>query len=172
MVIFPKMFMLLLSYYINQTNQNQPKPNQPKPAQTKPTKPNPTKKITTNYIGYPTSLAVRPFFNSFLKRMLILGYAEWCGHCKTFKPTWNEFKRTYDKVIDIREVEADKDPAIMKELGINGFPTIIMLVNGKKIEYTEKGREFIDLENFVKKNLNPHLKSKLANYRSTDQKDE
>lgn len=100
--------------------------------------------------------------------MLILAYADWCGHCKNFKPTWNEFRRKYENVLDIREIEESSNKEIMQELGVRGFPTIMLLNNGKKITYKEADRDMLHLENFVKNNLNSHVKADLKDYRSAN----
>jgi len=84
--------------------------------------------------------------------MLILASATWCGHCKSFKNIWSQFKQKYGNVIDIRELDADKNPKIIKELKVQGFPTIILLNNGKRIEYNGP-RTMSGLESFVKDNL-------------------
>tara|TARA_R100001163_G_C5067628_1_gene206910 strand:+ start:953 stop:1249 length:297 start_codon:yes stop_codon:yes gene_type:complete len=97
--------------------------------------------------------------------MLVLGYADWCGHCKNFMPTWNEFKAKHGNVIDIRELNADKDKQEIENLGIRGFPTLLMLNGKKKIKY-EGERTLPALEAFVKTHLNPHVKDNLKNYRS------
>lgn len=96
--------------------------------------------------------------------MLIFTYADWCGHCKTFKPIWNQFKQKYGKVIDMREVNADKDASIIENLNVSGFPTVILL-NGKRIEM-DGPRTMEGLESFVLKNLNPHVNDDLKKYRS------
>lgn len=97
--------------------------------------------------------------------MLILAYADWCGHCKKFKPTWNEFKKKYNKVCDIREVNADSDKKVAQNLQIRGYPTIMMLKDGKKINY-QGPRTMEDLEKFVYVNLNSHVEDDLRAYRA------
>lgn len=97
--------------------------------------------------------------------MLILAYADWCGHCQAFKPVWNEFKAKYGKVIDIRELNADKDKNIIQHMQIKGFPTIILLKDGIKHEFNGQ-RDMKSLEQFVKEELNPHVNENLKNYRS------
>ena len=39
-----------------------------------------------------SSSVVDHFDNSGKKGTLILFYADWCGHCSTFKPIWNKLK--------------------------------------------------------------------------------
>lgn len=98
--------------------------------------------------------------------MLILAYADWCGHCKRFKPAWNEFKAKYQPVLDIREVNADDDEEVAERLGVRGYPTIMMLTGGKKHIY-QGDRSEESLTKFVKEHLNTHLKDDLRNYKPT-----
>jgi thiol-disulfide isomerase/thioredoxin len=55
---------------------------------------------------------------------ITLYYADWCGHCKQFKPTWDAMKSTYGKEFDLVDFEHGKNPKIMKEKKIQSFPTI------------------------------------------------
>lgn len=96
--------------------------------------------------------------------MLVLAYADWCGHCQSFKPAWNQFKAKYGKVLDIREINADKDKKIMEHMQIKGFPTVILLHNGTRHEFDGQ-RNIQNLERFVKGVVNPHLNEDLQNYR-------
>ena len=34
------------------------------------------------------------------KKEVTLYYADWCGHCKTFKPEWFGFKGAYQQLKD------------------------------------------------------------------------
>ena len=65
---------------------------------------------------------------------LSLFKADWCGHCKHFKPTWADLKSKYDK-IKYNEYDADVNPDIIKNFNISGFPTIMLKHNNKMIEY-------------------------------------
>ncbi len=61
------------------------------------------------------------------KQELILFKADWCGHCKNFKPVWEKLTGDFNKV----EYDADKDKSIIaryKEEGfpIQGYPTIML----------------------------------------------
>jgi len=49
--------------------------------------------------------------------------AEWCGHCKTFAPVWNELQKK-NKHIKFETYDSDKHKDIMKERKIEGFPSI------------------------------------------------
>ena len=65
---------------------------------------------------------------------LYLFKADWCGHCKNFKPTWANLKSNYNKV-KYNEFDADKDHNIIKKFNISGYPTIMLKHNNKMIEY-------------------------------------
>ncbi len=105
-------------------------------------------------------------------RLLVLHWTDWCGHCKIFKPEWEEIKKEVGKKINCIEVNHTFTPCtlnskyknILKE--VSGFPTIYLyndyhnnlnydeekkseLQNGNIIEYSgernkDKILEFIE----------------------------
>lgn len=64
--------------------------------------------------------------------VLVMFYANWCGHCKTTKPT---FKAASTKAsVRFLLVDCDKiERELLEELGVEGFPTIMVLKNGKQV---------------------------------------
>ena len=76
-------------------------------------------------------------------------FAEWCPHCKTAKPEWVQFKEEYDKKVvndyEISCIEIDctnennQDSSILiSKYKIEGYPTILMMVNNNRIDYDAK----------------------------------
>ena len=69
---------------------------------------------------------------------LVLFYADWCGHCKSMKPDWDDAANEVNKDGEKKMVKINvggKDngeDAIMKKYGIDGFPTIFKFSNGSK----------------------------------------
>ncbi len=74
-----------------------------------------------------------------------LFYADWCGHCKRFKPVYKEFS-THEhtmKSIKIAQIDFEKaqlDPAQAEACKkytdiVKGFPTIVMTRDGKHTEH-------------------------------------
>ena len=60
-----------------------------------------------------------------------LYYANWCGHCKTFKSIWNSLKPYFQKYnIEFKDYEESLNSQIMEDNNINSFPTIIIEKNG------------------------------------------
>jgi thiol-disulfide isomerase/thioredoxin len=79
---------------------------------------------------------------------IMLFYVDWCPHCKTAKPAWNDVKSEYEnktingyKVI-FTEVNCTEETAevehLMNKYNIEGFPTIKLLKDGQVIEYDAK----------------------------------
>ena len=79
---------------------------------------------------------------------LMLFYADWCPHCKTAKPIWNDLKTQYEnKTINGYQViftevnctnESAETEQMMNKYNIEGFPTIKLLKDGQVIEYDAK----------------------------------
>jgi len=79
---------------------------------------------------------------------LLLFYADWCPHCKTAKPIWEELKSEYESKtvngysIIFTEVncttETHEVEKMMNTYKVEGFPTIKLLKDGQIIEYDAK----------------------------------
>jgi thiol-disulfide isomerase/thioredoxin len=79
---------------------------------------------------------------------MLFFYVDWCPHCKTAKPAWEEIKAQYEnktingyKVI-FTEINCTEETAeveqMMNKYNIEGFPTIKLLKDGQVIEYDAK----------------------------------
>jgi protein disulfide-isomerase-like protein len=69
---------------------------------------------------------------------LVLFYADWCGHCKQFKPIWNETADEVNKggkkiMISVDVGGKDQESSkISEKYGVDGFPTVVIFSNGSK----------------------------------------
>jgi thiol-disulfide isomerase/thioredoxin len=79
---------------------------------------------------------------------LMFFYADWCPHCKSAKPIWNDLKTEYEnktingyKII-FTEVNCSEETAevekLMNQYNIEGYPTIKLIKDGQVIEYDAK----------------------------------
>jgi thiol-disulfide isomerase/thioredoxin len=79
---------------------------------------------------------------------LMLFYVDWCPHCKTAKPVWDELKTEYQNrtingyTVIFTEVncttETDEIEKMMNTYKIEGYPTIKLVKDGQVIEYDAK----------------------------------
>lgn len=86
------------------------------------------------------------------KPTLILCYADWCGWCQRFKPTWGKIKATLSKSKDIHvvEVEYDNIHLMPKSLqNVRGFPMIQILKSGKVKKEYQGDRNHNDIVTFA-----------------------
>jgi len=91
---------------------------------------------------------------------VVLFYADWCGHCKTFKPIFNDAMTKLDgkksrnsdingKTIRLTKVECDENPELGKKYNINGYPTVkILKDDGSVLDY-EGGRTLDGMKKFL-----------------------
>lgn len=59
--------------------------------------------------------------------------ADWCGPCKSFKPTWNAAVDSYPNV-EFETIDADKLPSIVAKYKVQAIPTFVVLENGKEVD--------------------------------------
>ena len=79
---------------------------------------------------------------------LMLFYVDWCPHCKTGKPAWDEVKNEYQhKMINgynvlFKEYNCTEETAeiekLMNQYHIEGYPTIKLVKDGQVIEFDAK----------------------------------
>jgi thiol-disulfide isomerase/thioredoxin len=90
---------------------------------------------------------------------IVLFYKDWCGHCKQFKPVWNEFTKITDKkYINVLMTDDDK---IIKNNNVDGFPTVKFFKDGESDVYSGE-RTVSGLSDFVNGILNVQAAKPLA----------
>jgi len=83
-------------------------------------------------------------------KKIILYHANWCGHCKNFLPTWQQFVKEHPE-INAEDIECSNEENKNKCANIEGFPTVILFKDDQQIQYN--GERTIDaLYNFVQNN--------------------
>ena len=92
---------------------------------------------------------------------VVLIYANWCPHCQSMKPEWNEMKSRLGPMIETIEIEDsdfDKDMKMQtiennklngEKIEVNGYPTMFKIQNGRP-EYYGGNRTAVEMYNWVK----------------------
>jgi thiol-disulfide isomerase/thioredoxin len=79
------------------------------------------------------------------KVVVVLVHADWCGHCQTFKPLWEEYKKISGRnvpMVSVNETMLPKTP--FKDAKLDGYPSTLVY-SGKDGSFgsfkNEKGQE-------------------------------
>ncbi|MBQ8211693.1 MAG: thioredoxin fold domain-containing protein, partial [Treponema sp.] len=72
------------------------------------------------------------------KPMVVFFYTDWCGFCQRFAPTFHKIVKSKEikKDFGIAYVNCEKqeNSQLMQEYGIEGFPTVFVVKDGKKTQ--------------------------------------
>jgi thioredoxin 1 len=86
------------------------------------------------------------------KPTVYLFKADWCPHCKSFAPVWDQIENELKGKANFVKYDADKNAKEVKNYGVDGFPTIIMTAGGKAVEFAgERSKE--NVLDFIKQYL-------------------
>lgn len=60
-------------------------------------------------------------------------WAPWCGPCRAFAPTFEEFSSTFAGKAVFVKLNSDANQQSAGRLGIKGIPTLVVFKNGKEV---------------------------------------
>lgn len=94
---------------------------------------------------------------------LQLYYANWCGYCVRFKPTWEIIKENMPKDKDLKNVtllfHECEDSAINNDekakdveksgFKIKSYPTLLLKLNNKYIQFPSDNRDYEVIKKFI-----------------------
>ena len=67
-----------------------------------------------------------------IKYECILFYTDWCPHCKKTLTEWSDYRNNFsDTRATFSIVDCDKNKDKAEIFGIDSYPTIVMVLNGK-----------------------------------------
>lgn len=89
---------------------------------------------------------------------LVIFKAEWCGHCKNTMPEIQKLQQEQLGNVNIVVVDSDEKPDLIKEHGVQGFPTIRFypegLGNKKNYENFNGERNVQGFKTFLERLMN------------------
>lgn len=84
-------------------------------------------------------------------------FAPWCGHCKRLAPTWEDLAKKFVANPQVHIVKIDCTLEVNKQLcndeEVDGFPSVFLYKNGKKISEYNGSRSLDDLKEFVESHM-------------------
>lgn len=82
------------------------------------------------------------------KIQIMLFKADWCGHCKNFKNTWEAVSKHYKNKYNFITYDADTQLSELKKYNVDAFPTVL-IQKGKELIPYNGDRSFEDFNGFI-----------------------
>lgn len=75
-----------------------------------------------------------------MAKQVIKFYADWCGPCKIYGPTFDRVKQDLQDIIEFKEVNVEQDEENLSgEYKVKGIPMTILLEDGE-VKKSQSGR--------------------------------
>ncbi len=63
-------------------------------------------------------------------------YADWCGPCKQFEPSFRSLARDFAGEVDFVSIDYDQSQMTAVNYNVTGLPSILLFKNGKEVYRT------------------------------------
>ncbi|XP_017074308.1 thioredoxin domain-containing protein 5 homolog [Drosophila eugracilis] len=80
-------------------------------------------------------------------------FAPWCSHCQRLAPTWEDLAKELIKepAVTISKIDCTQYRSICQDFEVKGYPTLLWIEDGKKIEKYSGSRDLTTLKTYVEK---------------------
>ncbi|EDW51425.1 thioredoxin domain-containing protein 5 homolog [Drosophila sechellia] len=80
-------------------------------------------------------------------------FAPWCSHCQRLAPTWEDLAKELVKepAVTISKIDCTQFRSICQDFEVKGYPTLLWIEDGKKIEKYSGARDLSTLKTYVEK---------------------
>ena len=73
------------------------------------------------------------------KPIIIDFYADWCGPCKVFEPTFKSVAEEYKDKVSFYKVNSEQEQEMSVMFGIRSIPTLVMISKDGKVNVNPGG---------------------------------
>lgn len=75
-----------------------------------------------------------------MAKQVIKFYANWCGPCKVYGPTFTKVRQELEGDIEFLEINVEEDPDNLSgQYGVRGIPHTVVIEDGKQVQ-AQSGR--------------------------------
>ncbi|MBW7886382.1 MAG: thioredoxin family protein [Caldilineaceae bacterium] len=60
-------------------------------------------------------------------------WAPWCGPCRTLSPRLEQVRAEFGEQVEVWQINADEELALMRSLGVMGIPTLLFYRDGAEV---------------------------------------
>ena len=75
-----------------------------------------------------------------MAKQVIKFYADWCGPCKIYGPTFERVKQDLQDIVEFKEINVENDPDNLSgEYKVKGIPMTVLVEDGE-VKKSHSGR--------------------------------